>query len=69
MNKKHLLEICVETLEAALAAERGAADRIELCDNLREGGVTPGLSLIRAVRSLVKLPIHMMIRPRAGDFC
>jgi copper homeostasis protein len=68
MNQKCLLEISVETLQAALAAERGGADRIELCKDLSLGGVTPGADLVSAVRAQVCLPIFVMIRPRAGDF-
>jgi copper homeostasis protein len=68
MNRKCLLEISVETLEAALAAERGGADRIELCGDLSLGGVTPGTDLVRTVRALVGIPVFAMIRPRAGDF-
>jgi copper homeostasis protein len=68
MNQKFLLEISVETLEAALAAERGGADRIELCGDLSLGGVTPGAELVRTVRAQVRIPIFSMIRPRAGDF-
>jgi copper homeostasis protein len=68
MNRKPLLEISVETLEAALAAERGGADRIELCGDLSLGGVTPGADLLRAVRAQVRIPIFSMVRPRAGDF-
>jgi len=66
--RKYLLEISVETLEAALAAERGGADRIELCGNLSVGGVTPDVDLLRAVRAQVHIPIFSMVRPRAGDF-
>jgi copper homeostasis protein len=69
MNKKLLLEICVETPGTALAAERGGADRIELCEDLRAGGVTPGVELMRAVRAEVEIPVFTMIRPREGDFC
>jgi copper homeostasis protein len=68
MNGKCLIEISVETLEAALAAERGGADRVELCGDLSVGGVTPGAALLRAVRVQVRIPIFSMVRPRAGDF-
>jgi copper homeostasis protein len=68
MSRKCLLEISVETLEAAMAAERGGADRIELCADLSLGGVTPGADLLRAVRAQVRIPIFSMVRPRAGDF-
>jgi copper homeostasis protein len=68
MNRKCLLEISVETLEGALAAERGGADRIELCADLSLGGVTPGADLLRAVRAQVRIRIFSMVRPRAGDF-
>ena len=68
MSRKRLLEISVETLEAPLAAERGGADRVELCGDLSVGGVTPGAALLRAVRAQVRIPIFSMVRPRAGDF-
>jgi copper homeostasis protein len=63
-----LLEISVETAEAAIAAERGGAQRIELCTQLRLGGLTPGEELMRRVRESVKVPVFAMIRPRSGDF-
>jgi copper homeostasis protein len=68
MRNRPLLEICVETLAAALAAERGGADRIELCENLRIGGVTASVELMRAARAQIHIPIFAMIRPRGGDF-
>jgi copper homeostasis protein len=63
-----LLEISVETAEAAAAAERGGAQRIELCAQLRLGGLTPSEGLMQIARARVTLPICVMIRPRAGDF-
>jgi copper homeostasis protein len=68
VQNKYLLEISVESVDAARAAERGGADRIELCSNLSVGGVTPADSLMLGTRANVKLPIFAMIRPRAGDF-
>jgi len=63
-----LLEVAVDSLARAEAAERAGAHRLELCANLEAGGLTPSLELIRQVRSAVRLPIHVMVRPRRGDF-
>lgn len=68
MKKDLLLEISVESLPAAAAAERGGADRIELCGDLSVGGLTPDPALLRAVRQQIQIPIFVMIRARAGDF-
>lgn len=68
MKKAFLLELCVETLLAAQAAEQGGADRIELCDRLDIGGVTPGEQLINDTIQTLSIPIHVLIRPRGGDF-
>ncbi len=63
-----VIEACVESLEAALAAERGGADRLELCANLDVGGTTPSGELLAAVKSRVGIPVFTMIRPRGGSF-
>ena len=68
MSGRVLLEISVESLERAVAAERGGASRIELCGSLDIGGVTPDVQLMRAVHGRVAVPIFAMVRPRGGDF-
>jgi copper homeostasis protein len=63
-----IVEAAVESLDDALAAVAGGADRLELCANLDAGGTTPSAALITAVREKVELPLVVMIRPREGDF-
>lgn len=63
------LECCVDSVESALEAKLGGADRLELCSNLLIGGTTPSVSLFQLIREKIDLPIHELIRPRIGDFC
>ncbi|HVI58641.1 MAG TPA: copper homeostasis protein CutC [Luteimonas sp.] len=63
-----MLEIATNSLASALAAEAGGADRIELCAALEVGGLTPSHAQVALARERVSLPIHVLVRPRAGDF-
>jgi copper homeostasis protein len=68
VSPQPILEITVESLDTALAAERGGADRIELCAELIHGGITPTVATLRKVHEELEIPIFCIIRPRAGDF-
>jgi copper homeostasis protein len=66
--KTFFFELCAETMKAALAADRGGADRIELCVRLDIGGITPPEQLTTAVVQALSIPVHVLIRPRGGNF-
>lgn len=62
------VEICVEGVDGLVAAQDGGADRAELCASLLEGGITPSLGTVKAALAVAKIPFHVIIRPRGGDF-
>lgn len=62
------LEIACAGVLSALAAEQGGAHRVELCDNMIEGGTTPSYGMILMTRKLISIDLYVIIRPRGGDF-
>lgn len=62
------VEVCVESIESALTAQRAGAYRVEFCDNMAEGGTTPSYGIILETRKLLDIKLYPMIRPRGGNF-
>lgn len=65
---KIIFEVCIDSIESALNAEKGGADRLEVCEDLSLDGLTPNLNFISEVKSLIKIPLMIMIRPRSENF-
>jgi len=68
MGNKYILEVCAFNIQSCIVAEQVGAQRIELCDNPKEGGTTPSYGTIQRVKEKVSIALYPIIRPRAGDF-
>ncbi len=69
MNKmKYKIEICANSVESCLQAQKGGAHRVELCAGIPEGGTTPSYGEIAVARKLLDIKLNIIIRPRGGDF-
>lgn len=69
MIPKTDVEICTGSVQSAVNAKKGGATRIELCQDLAEGGITPSFAAIKYCVEVLKLRTYVLVRPRAGDFC
>lgn len=63
-----IVEVCANSLESALIAQEAGADRLEVCSELGIGGVTPSYGVLTKIREMLSIPMHILIRPRSGDF-
>lgn len=69
MKKHTIIEVCVDSVESAIIAQNAGAHRVELCDNLKEGGgTTPSYAAIKLARKKLIIDLYIIVRPRAGDF-
>ncbi len=69
MKQNYLIEACTTSVASAIEAQKGGAKRVELCDNIYEGGTTPGYGTIKTAREVLTIDLNVMIRPRGQDFC
>jgi len=63
-----IVEVCANSLESAVNAQKAGADRIELCTELGVGGVTPSFGMLKLIREHISIPVNVLIRPRSGEF-
>ena len=65
---KYILECCVDSVESAIEAQNGGANRLEVCSNLIIGGTSPSLALFKNIKKSVDIKLNVLLRPRFGDF-